>query len=425
MTLPRVPRLRQGIFLLVFIALPLVCVAGQAPVTFGWQANLDTVNTLSDPGTGPEVDMLDSASLGFTLDHALGRGIMSYRLGGQIQYAPQRIAAGAPAFSAITAYPVETGLSYELPPPSLIGLWFRATLGRLALEEPTGLLLEDPTAVHETQLSDGLLLEFRLHGLYGSLGAGYLGLLDRRLNRVRFTPQDFMELADSSQYFAPSRGLAVLRLEAEDLFGGQSVGLFGIGQKDFRGAPPTFDSWYMGTVVSGPIAFGFRHSTSVVAAIAVPSPGQPGLGILLASQVAYRLPGNLLHEAWFSLIWASSQGGGLTGFPQLAGPPVSVDFAVPLTDIVSIELGIDTTLALPPAVTPLRVAFTSQLLLEPSGQLPAGYSFRTAGPFVGTDLELSARYEPIEGLRFDARAGTLITLSGVLPTVRLEGMVTL
>jgi hypothetical protein len=409
----------------MFLILPLFDAHAQSPVTFEWQADLATANGVTDFGTGPEVDMMDSASVGFKLDHELGRGIMSYRLGGQIQYAPQRIAAGSPPFSALTAYPLETGLSYELPPPGLIGLWFRATLGRLGLEEPTGLLLEDPTAVHESQLVDGLLLEFRFHGYYGSLGVGYLGLLDRRLNRVRFTLQDDTELADSSQYFAPPRGLAVLRLEAEDLFAGQRVGLFGIGQKDFRGASPTFDSWYMGTVVSGPIAFGFRHTSSMVVAVTVTSPGTPGAGLLLDSKLAYRLPGDVLHEAWFSLLWASGEGGGLAAFPALAGPPVSMDFAVPLSDIVSIELGIDATLAIPPAVTPLRLAFTSQLLLEPSGQLPSNFSFRTAGPFVGTTLGLSARYEPIEGLRFDARAGMLITLSGVLPSVRLDGRVSL
>jgi hypothetical protein len=163
----------------------------------------------------------------------------------------------------------------------------------------------------------------------------------------------------------------------------------------------------------------------MVLGITVPSPGQPGAGLLLASKVAYRLPGNIFHEAWFSLLWASSDGGGLAAFPQLAGPPVSLDFAVPLKDIVSIELGIDAALAVPPAVTPLRLAFASRLLLEPSGQLPPGFSFATSGPFVGTDLELSAQFEPIGGVRFDARAGTLITLSGILPSLRLEGRVIL
>ncbi len=425
MALRKVPRLQSRFLILVLFVIPLFGAHAQSPVTFSWKADLATANTLSDLGDGPAVDMLDSASLGFELDHGLGRGIMSYRLGGQIQYAPQRIAAGAPAVSALTGYPLESGLSYELPPLNLLGLWFRAGLGRLDLEEPTGLLLDDPAAVHESQLVDGLLLEFRYHWFYGSLGAGYLGLLDRRLNRVRFTPQDFIELDDASQYFAPPRGLAVLRLEAEDLFAGQSFGLFGIGQKDFRDTGSKLDSWYAGTAVRGPIALGFRHTTSMVLAIVVPSPGTPGAGLLLSSQVAYRLPGNILHEAWFSLLWASSDGGGLAEFPALAGPAVSTGFPVPLSDIVRLELGIDTTFAVPPAVTPLGLAFTSQLLLKPSGQVPPGFSFRTAGSFMGTELGLTARYEPIQGLRFDARAGTLITLSGPFVSVRLEGRVSL
>jgi hypothetical protein len=421
----QVRRMPLGAFILGLLVLPLAAAGAQSPLTFDWDADLGTVNTLGNFGPGPSVDMEDSASVSFELEHGLGRGIMSYRLGGQIQYAPQRISAGAPTLSALTAYPLETGVSYELPPAPLLGFWLRAALGRLGLEEPTGLLLSNPMAVHESQLVDGFIVELRFSGFYGSLGAGYLGLLDRRVNRVRFTPQDLSEYADPSHYLAPPRGLAVLRLEAENLFAGQSFGLFGIGQKDLRDAPPTFDSWYAGAVVRGPISSGFRHASGLVMAVAVPSSAETGLALLLSSELAYRLPGNLLHEAWFSLLWASSAGGGLAAFPQLAGPPAGTDFAEALTDIVRIELGIDAALAIPPAIDPLRLAFTSRLLLRPGGQLPAGYSFTMAGPYVGTELELSTRFEPLLGLRFDLRAGTLITYSGILPYGRFEARVVL
>ncbi len=171
-----------------------------------------------------------------------------------------------------------SGITFELPAQTPIGLWFRAGLGRLALDEPAGLLLRDPDALVPAQLVDGVLLELRYGRFYGSLGAGYLGLLDKRLNRIRFTGQDTGELTDSSVYLAPPRGLAVLRLEADQLFAGQRAGFFSIWQKDFRAAGPTFDSWYFEMLVEGPLAQGLRHQGALVAAVAVPSGSAPGPG---------------------------------------------------------------------------------------------------------------------------------------------------
>jgi hypothetical protein len=414
---------RKASLSLVLLLLGAVTFA-QAPVTFDWYAGIRTIGTLSDPGGGVETGAQDALSVGIELAHGAGRALMTYRLAGELQYTPQQIAPGAPPVTALTAYPTESGIGFELPPKNLIGLWFRATLGRLPLEDPTGLLLEDPTALVQGQLADGLLLEFRFLGFYASAGAGYLGLLDKRLNRVRLTQQDQDELASPSVYFAPPRGLAVLRLEARDLFAGQRVGLFGIGQKDFRPDPPTFDSWYIGALVSGPIALGFRHETTLVVGITVPSPGETGAGLLLNEVIAYKIPVSCLHEAWLSVLWASSPGG-LAGFPALAGPPVSGDLEEPLSDTVRLEAGIDASFAAAPAGAVLRPAFASRLLFRPSGQQPAGYTFAMAGSYVGLELELSARLEPVSGLRFMARGGALIAPADVLPYVRLEAGVAL
>ena len=172
--------LRRGVLIL---ALLLVGVAAFAQATFDWNAGLQTIATLTDPGTGLEGDWQDALSLGIELAHAAGRGLMTYRLAGQVQYAPQRLAPGAPPLTAITGYPTESGIGFELPPKGLVGLWFRATLGRVALTDPTGLLLVDPDALVPGQLADGFLVEFRFQNFYAAAGAGYLGLLDKRLNR--------------------------------------------------------------------------------------------------------------------------------------------------------------------------------------------------------------------------------------------------
>ena len=85
-----------------------------------------------------------------------------------------------------------------------------------------------------------------------------------------------------------------------------------------------------------------------------------------------------------------------------------------------LELGIDSSFAAAPADAVLTSAFTTRLLLRPSGDPVPGYTFSLAGPYVGTEIELSARLQPVPGLRFQARAGVLITYSGALPYVRLE-----
>jgi hypothetical protein len=394
--------------------------SAQAPVTFDWNAGLQTVGMLSDFGAGTEGNFQDALSVTLELAQGAGRGLMSYRLGGEVQYTPQLIAPGAPPATALTAYPTESGITFELPPRGLTGLWFRAALGRLELSDPTGILLYDPDALVAGQLADGFLVELRYQRFFVAAGAGYLGLLDKRLNRVRFTPSDDAELADPSVYFAPQRGLAILRLEAADLVAGQQVGLFGVGQKDFRPAPPTFDSWYIGAVARGPIALGFRHETALIGAISVPSGAETGFGLLLDTMVAYRIPVSFLNEAWLSVLWASSPGSTLAGFPALAGPAAGGDFQEPLTDTLRVELGMDAAFTVPPAGSVIRPAFAGRLLFRPSGQPPAGYSSPMAGGYVGIELELSARWEPVPGMRVAARTGALIAPVDFLPYVRLE-----
>jgi len=405
---------------LSLLLLSAISVDAQAPLTFGWDASIQTIGAVADSGAGPSVEMQDALSLGFELSHGAGRGLFSYRLSGEVQYTPQQIAPGDQPLAALTGYPGVSGITFELPAQKLIGLWFRAGLGRLALDEPAGLLLNDPAALVPAQLADGLLVEFRYRGFYGSLGAGYLGLLDKRLNRVRFTAQDAGELADSSVYFAPPRGLAVLRLEADELFAGQRAGFFGIWQKDFRAALPTFDSWYFETLVEGPITPGFRHESALAAAITVPSGSAPGVGLMIDELVAYRLPVSFLHEAWFSVLWASGPGSTLAGFPALAGPSVSTGLQAALSDIVRLELGLDSAFSAVPAGAAVSSAFAVRLLLRPSGLPLQGYSFAMQGPYVGTELELSARLEPVGGLRLQARAGALVAWAAILPYVRLE-----
>ncbi len=77
----------------------------QAPLTFDWDASLQTIGSVADSGAGTSVEMQDAFSLGFELSHGAGRGLVSYRLSGEVQYTPQQIAPGDQPLAAITGYP--------------------------------------------------------------------------------------------------------------------------------------------------------------------------------------------------------------------------------------------------------------------------------------------------------------------------------
>jgi hypothetical protein len=99
---------------------------------------------------------------------------------------------------------------------------------------------------------------------------------------------------------------------------------------------------------------------------------------------------------------------------------VSTGLQTALSDIVRLELGIDSSIRAAPAGAVLGSAFAARLLLRPSGQSLPGYTFALLGSYAATELELSARLEPVGGLRFQLRGGILIVSSGVLPYVRVE-----
>ncbi len=142
--------------------------------------------------------------------------------------------------------------------------------------------------------------------------------------------------------------------------------------------------------------------------------------MLISSELALTLPGALLHETWLSVLWASSQEGGLSAFPALAGPTVSLAFAEPLSDVVRLELGADASLPVAPEGAILTPSLVAGLILVPSGTVPAGYAFSFAGPYAGTETELGLEYQAISGFAVGLRCGGLITTSGFLPYVRLD-----
>jgi hypothetical protein len=403
---------RTAVLLAVFAA---TAAWADQPVTLDFGAEFAAYGSLVDSGAGPVVSTRDSLNLDLELRHELGGGIMTYGLSGGIRYAPQDLAAGDELLLAVLAFPGVSGFGWESGQPRLRDPWFRIRAGRLQAQEASGLLFRDPWAVTPSQLMDGASAEARVQWFYVSVEAGFLGLLDKRINRIVFTAQDRAELADAAVYPAPPRGLAILDLEAQEVLLGQSIALFGVLQKDFRPEPPTFDSWYIGVTTKGSVLKGLRQESSVIAAITVPSDGEVGAGLMVSATLAYELGFGPLGETWLAARWGSGEGGGLRRFPVLAGPVAAASYPEPLADLVSVELGIDASLAVAPAEATLDPALAVRLLLTPDGNIPAGYGFAPAGPYIGTEIEASLSYDPLAGLAVDARGGILITAGGAFP----------
>lgn len=406
---------------LLLAAAPAASCAGQ-DLSFGWDAGLSTRGAIADRTGEAELSARDIVSADLRLERAFPGGTLSLEAGADFIYAPQDVAALAPRSEAFLAYPAAFEAAWESAPGLASDPWFRIGLGRVGAREPSGLLLRDPDAPRPDQAMDGVVGQFRIGRLYASLGAGYLGLLDKRQNRVRATAADAADLSDPDRYWAPSRALAILRVEAERLFLGQDAGLFGIMQKDLAGGDGARDDWYVGAVARGPIAGRLRHSETAIVSISSPSGEAAYAGILSRTQLSYALPWKPLGEVRLAALWASGWGG---SFPSLAGPAASLVYDVPPEDLVAVELGTDASLAPPPRGARLDAALALRALFVPSGRVASGYSFETDGSFLGVETELDILYEPIFGFVLDGRGGFMATPGGLRPRASLEARIRL
>jgi hypothetical protein len=406
---------------LALALLPAAACAGQG-LSFAWDLGISTSGEIADRGGGAELKSRDLVAADLRLEREFASGTLTLAAGADFAYAPQDLAAGAPRSEAFLAYPAAFEAAWESAPGLVSDPWFRIELGRVEAREPSGLLLRDPEAPRPDQAMDGLVAQLRLGGLYASVGAGYLGLLDKRQNRVRATAADAAELSVPDRYWAPPRALAIFRIEAERLFLGQDLGLLGIMQKDLREGTETRDDWYVGAVARGPVADRLRHSETAIVSISAPSGGSTYAGILSRAELSCALPWKPLGEARLAALWAGGWGG---SFPGLAGPAASLVYDAPPRDLVAVELGADAALAPPPIGARLGASLALRALFVPLGGVESGYSFATAGSFLGVETELDLLYEPIYGFVLAARGGFLASPGGLLPRASLEARIEL
>lgn len=405
---------RLGMTFLLFL---LVTFSGvtQSWFSLNWSSEAQSRIGWIDRAGALEVESAEQLEFAAGAAHPAAGVLLHYGLGVGLVHSPQGLDRGRYTFGGdeFALYPALLSVGIEAPPARFRGLWFAASLGRLVLNEPSGLLLADGHPV------DGGLIEFRFPRLYWSLGAGYLGLLDKRVNQIRLSAEDQAELTDPVRYGAPERVLITAGVEAASPLLGQDAAFLLIGQIDAAAAP--VNTLYAGVVATGPIAERLAHSSVFVLGLAGNT--EPAVSVAGSHEVAYVPPVSLALSARLGVRYAS--GGSLGTFPDLASKPVGAVFAEPLSDVVAFELGGAVELNRAPAQSLWRFDLASRLFLTPSGSPSRSYGFVPSGIYQGIELELGIENEPVGGLELFADGGVFFQVSGMHPFIEIGAEVSL
>lgn len=405
------PRGNVAVALIVCLACIATSGVGAQYAGIDWGVALRHQSASLGEGDGASLASVDSLRLFGEVYQRAGRLNLTYRIGGGLVYSAQQDNVFTDTGRETIVYAGRSGFELLRVPEVADRAWLGAEIGRIALSDPFGVLFSDPQAREQQQLADGLTLNLRRRRLFVSLSAGYLGWLDKSVNRVRMTVSEQIDLYEPGDWLAQPRGVAVGRVEVDDLWSRQDAGLLLVAQQDFDDSDDPFDvplsSYYGGLFVSGPfVVAGLDHQTMSILAYSVTDDTElAGVSLLIRNQFTYALSPTWIDSARFAFEFASG-GESLAPFPALAGPDVSVALAEQLSDVVVFELGTDASYSIPPASATVRPDVALRLFLVPSGT-PTSTGIETDGVFGGFEIAPSVSYRPIRGLDVAARAGFL------------------
>jgi hypothetical protein len=391
-----------------------------------WSAQSRHDYELVEVNDAPEIRSLDTLFLSVTAVQQTAGPALRYRLSGGVGYSPQTGRISLDEGREVIAYPGPLGVEALWAPEARGGRWISGRLGRLEATDGTGILFENPRNLYPSQLLDGAGAWIRYPGWFGSLEVGYLGLLDKDLNRIRLSMEDVVDAAEGDTYFGPKRLLAVLNLQAASLFWGQDGGLVAVVQEDLDGSSQDVSSYYLGPVVRGPLIGDFSHAGGVVVAYTRASEDdESGVSLLAFWDLNYAVPIDQLNEAWLALRYASSDGDSLVRFPSLGGPAVGSVLRHPLSDIVSAEIGTDAIFPVPPQGAVIVPSLSTALHFIPSGDAGGFDAIEPSGSFGGLEVAVGADYRLQEDLSVSASAAWNFLDGAIRPAFRLLGRISL
>ena len=308
--------------------------------------------------------------------------------------------------------------SAQVPPSGFVrSPVFRASVGRQTASEFSGFIMN--TTV------DGVSASYTNATIDAGMLLGYSGLTMRAGSSLNGSDA---EAADSDNVFAPSRGIAQLKVAFPELLSRQSVLFTAIGQYDLpelessglSGEESLYHSLHVGAGLTGPLSrllfytlFGYYQRPWLVDGENVTTADEAALGgsiRLYVEELAYST-----LQARAAIATGAEGDGDLTGFRAVTDPVLNNQLEPALTDVWLGELSYSARPLAPPYPrnTGVRVKGIYQAL--GSGE-----------DFLGSAAILDVRYQPTWDLNFILRGNAFWpTEDGSAPLLQLDANVRL
>ncbi len=367
------------------------------PLDAGADALLTSADLLAaGVDSSPQTILLNRLTLsveaGFRLDATIVEALGS----GMVHHSPGRYES--PLYTTATLGP--SGVRITRFPRRWDDGVLELTFGRVHLQDPSAMVVD--------QLVDGALAMVRFPRAFALGGVGTTRFVGRYFYDGRLVPGDAAVFA-SDDLFAPERILGLIRVEYGPL-AGQTLGIHASFYDD-RESGVGFNSVYPGIAIEGPIVGSLSHSTqAVIQATTVTS----GVGLLAWTTLNYAfrpLPIDVVLETGF----ASGASGSLSEFTAVSPRPISPGLGITLTDLLWVDVGVETELMLFGGSEPVVPRLNGVLLFDVTG--PDGW--------VGFEATGSFSYRILSDLVLEGSAGLSQSELGWAPHFSLAGRIEL
>ncbi len=260
---------------------------------------------------------------------------------------------------------------------------------------------------------DGLKARIDVAGAAYRFALGYLGLLPKTELRALLSADDVADYDNESVFFAPPRLVGEAEVTLFELFARQDLSI-GLGsQFDLRGWRPTPPSefvhtQYLSFVLDGALAGNLFHRAHVDLGI-----GESTAGVFVMAAAGYSVSLYFPQLARSRLELLVEYASGKTGFLSIWRPittrQMGFVYNVSLADCLSGTLNA--------SVSPLKSLTTgvkASLFLRTSKEALLDTSFDPASsaPYLGTEADLYAVFEPGTDLSLSASAGLFVPAAG-------------
>ena len=381
---------------------------------WGFEANHRSAR--AGDGSGGVLSAMDNASASFTLTQQLRRGLLTYRASVGLAYTAQDRLGFAAGEDGLLIYPGRAGIELLIAPPDRLGAWISGELGRVVLDEPSGLLFVNRDAIEPRQLADGVVIGMTWQRTRLRASAVSLRLVDGALNGITETSNEPTGLGTTILIAEVGRTALVRQQNATFV----TVATIDAPIRDGRS-----DSVSAGIVVDGPVHSRVSHRTTGYGAwTGTTNESESGFALLLDTRIDIATGIRWIEHPWLRALYAGGVDGSVP-FPAAAGAPVSGVFAEPAADLVAAEVGGATEFLLGDGSGTVRPEIAFRVLGVPSGLPGPRTGLEPDGRFAGVEIHPGISVVPIGGVTLSAEAALLVGGAGPRNLLRFHGRVVL